>query len=61
MKPADINSFKYIEYGVEHNHKDHKILSLKLMIMEEYQKIEKVFLQRTTLQIVLRKPLSLRK
>ena len=51
MKPVDVKSKIYIDPSKKINDKD---LDLKLVILLEYQNI-KIFLQKVTLQIGLRK------
>ena len=51
MKAVDVKPNTYIDSGKEINNKD---LNLKLMILLEYQNI-KIFLQKVTLQIGLKK------
>ena len=57
MKPVDINSNTYIDFGVKIMI---KILNLKLVTIPDYQNI-KTFLQKVTLQIDLKKFLCLKK
>ena len=54
MKAAVVQWGTYIEYGVEYNDKD-----LKLITMREYQNT-RIFLQRDKLQVGLRKSLCSR-
>ena len=51
MKPVDVKSKTYIDSSKKINDKD---LGLKLVILLEYQNI-KIFLQKVTLQIGLKK------
>ena len=51
MEPADVKSNTYIESSKEIDNKKHKF---KMVILLEYQNI-KIFLQKVTLQIGLRK------
>ena len=57
MKPVDVKSKIYIDPSKKINDKD---LDLKLVILLEYQNI-KIFLQKVTLQIGLKKFLWLKK
>ena len=57
MKPVDVKSKTYIDSSKKINDKD---LGLKLVILLEYQNI-KIFLQKVTLQIGLKKFLWLKK
>ena len=57
MKPADVKSNKYVESGAL---KIIEIPDLKLVILLEYQNI-KIFFQKVTLQIDLKKFLWLKK
>ena len=49
IKPVDIKSNTYIDFGIENNGKDPQ-----LVIVQEHQSI-KTFLQNFTIQIVLNK------
>ena len=51
MKPVDVKPRAYID-SIKENHE--KILNLKLVVLLEYQNI-KIFLQKVTLQIGLKK------
>ena len=53
MKPVDVKSSSLVKKII-------KILNLKLVVLSEYQNI-KIFLQKVTLQIVLKKFLWLKK
>ena len=57
MKPVNVKSRAYID-SIKENHE--KILNLKLVVLLEYQNI-KIFLQKVTLQIGLKKLLWLKK
>ena len=51
MKPPDVKSSIHIDFNKESNK---KILNLKMVIKQEYQNI-KIYLQKVTLQIGLKK------
>ena len=51
IKPVDVNSSTYSDFGVKNNE---KILNLRLLIMHEYH-IIKIFLETVTFASFLRK------
>ena len=55
MKPNDVKTSTYIDFGVQNNDKD-----LNLVTMYEYQNI-KTFLQKVTLQVGQKKVFLLKK